>query len=208
MHRRHRGIGENGPVSSVGKKPGRQRVGIDAVARPGLRHGPGHLFDPALGSAIGDAVGEGAARLQRGEIDDPAPALLPHRRNERLGKKERHREIEAMVRSQPSGVTWSAGWRRLSPAALTRMSGGPKGSADLAAIAAMRAIHGPNRRPGAVDRRLGTPLVKRFGAPRNADDGRRPGRGRSPRPAKTRACTGDAARPGPSGPNRGPCQIS
>ncbi len=52
------------------------------------------MHDAAFRRAIGAAVGEGAHRLQRRDVDDAAPAPRDHRRHEALHEEERRIEIE------------------------------------------------------------------------------------------------------------------
>ena len=68
-----------------GEKSRAKRIAGDAVGRPPLGNGPGQLQNAPLCRAVRSAVGKCTITLQRGDIDDPAPAARLHLRRERLG---------------------------------------------------------------------------------------------------------------------------
>ncbi len=61
------------------------------------------LHDAALRRAVRPAVAERAHRLQRRDVDDPAPPFRDHRRREPLRQEERRVEIDAH-RGVPVGL--------------------------------------------------------------------------------------------------------
>src|SRR5436190_3431303 len=90
--------------------PRRDRVHVQAVRCqldcPRLRHG----HDRALRRAVHRAAGDACEPRDRGEVDDPAAALLEHLRNHRLAAEERALDVrlpgvvEALLRHIDDGA--------------------------------------------------------------------------------------------------------
>jgi hypothetical protein len=127
------GSAKTAAVSSVSEETRADGVGGDAVARPGLGHGAGQLRRPRPWMRH-RRCRPGKARC---DCSEAKFTIRPQPFSFIAGtmccaEEKRHGQVEAIVTSQPSGVTASAASRVLMPAAWTRMSGAPKGSAIAA----------------------------------------------------------------------------
>jgi len=97
----------------------------DAERRPGFRHGARHLRDPALGRTVSNAIGEGAKRLQRGDVDDVAPTFAFHSRNTMPRQKERCRLIDIQCLLPAVFADFIIGFAQVDTGALINISGSP-----------------------------------------------------------------------------------
>jgi hypothetical protein len=147
-------------------------VGGDAVGDQASAMARVSCADPALGCAIGDAARKGAECLQRGEIDDPAPALVRIAGTSAgSGRTARTGSAPASVPAFGRHVVGRS--RVLMPGACTRMSGGRTG-AEISLASAASPSRSPHRRHrgGVSARLLGLPVS----SARPAGPRRRPGR--------------------------------
>ena len=131
-----------------------QRVAGDAARRRLDRDRAGHAEDGGLRGHVVDSVGDGAARINRGHVDDAAPAARLHRRARRGGSGETGADrLTASASSHCSGANVSTGAKCRTTALFTRISMAPS-AAEQFAPSWLRSMNAAtDRRPRSRPRR-------------------------------------------------------